>query len=422
MVAYIFPPLGGGGVLRTLKFARYLPDFGWSPMVLTCRDGGGLPLDESLEGDIPERLSVERVTDPMGRFRRRREPGSGSKPGKGTPLRRAAARMMRFFPGDYPAWTLKVLGTGKSLIRRRDFDLVYSTSSPPDNHLIARFISRRKGIPWVADFRDPWTWNYLYEKPWPTRSLERWMERSVIREADAVVTVSEPLSEGYRGLLPPSQMDKVVTITNGFDPNDFPKQRSESTADDKIKVVYCGNFDRRHRPTRFLEALEILLKDRPLLRRRLTVRFMGAFPPEDCQFVGEKGLEEVVSIDGYRPYRECRSATAGADILLFLIYSGPGAEINLSGKLFQYLALRKPILGIVPDGAAREILKRSGLARLAEPSDEYGIAATLGDMIDDLQDSKRKPEANEDLIRNFEFPVLAGSLAEIFDKVTGGWR
>jgi glycosyltransferase involved in cell wall biosynthesis len=231
LVAYYFPPLGGAGVQRSLKFAKYLPELGWQPTVLTCSTGMRYTQDPSLTADIPAGLQVERasVLEPW------------------RPLLRSH-RLTLFLnrwlslPDRQIGWFPLAYRKGLKWLRGGFFSAIYTTAAPYTAHLLGLRLKRATGLPWIADFRDEWTQNPSLPNPSPLyRRLNKTWERQVLTEADRVLSVSEPITEGLQKLVEPTQRGKFHTLTNGYDPADFPAQ-SENRSSQKFTVVYTGSL------------------------------------------------------------------------------------------------------------------------------------------------------------------------------------
>jgi glycosyltransferase involved in cell wall biosynthesis len=224
MIASAFPPTGGPGVQRSAKFAKYLPQCGWGPVVVAANGDADLPRDESLLADLPADLPVHRLTgcDPrpaLRALRRSAGPLAGKLAWRGERL------INRLLAGMYPdrlvCWALRAFPRCRRLIDAHDVAVIYSTYSPASNHLLGWWLHAATGLPWVADFRDLWTDDYGYAPASRWRYwLDRALESAVLARADAVIAVSP----GQRDLLAarvPQASAKFVTITNGFDASDL---------------------------------------------------------------------------------------------------------------------------------------------------------------------------------------------------------
>ena len=255
MIAAAFPPTGGPGVQRTAKFAKYLPKFGWRPIVWTVDRVDEFPRDVTLADDLPEEVVVHR-SGRGGAVRAMQRALRGS---TGPSVRSRLARALgwrldrwtqrRSFPDAYARWARSSVRPLCRLVARQQVGAIYSTFSPPSDHLLGLALKRRTHLPWIADFRDLWTDDYRYDEPSPARArADRCLEQEILRAADVVIGVTKTQTEVLASRLPSSRA-KFVTITNGFDPSDFsglPETTNEEARNvGRFVLAYIGRLDHR---------------------------------------------------------------------------------------------------------------------------------------------------------------------------------
>jgi glycosyltransferase involved in cell wall biosynthesis len=278
MVAYFFPPLGGAGVQRTLKFAKYLPDAGWDPTVITVNARDYWMADDSLAAELGERVRVVRTASVTGLgMLKRMAPRHAGRPGA---PRRSAAGLRRLrtlaswflVPDAYVGWIPYAEAAGKRLLREMPFDLIYTTSSPDSAHLVGRALAREFHLPWVADFRDPWTRRLSYRPP--TRwhdARQRKLERAVLEEASQITVTAEATRDDFQARNPQITAGKVAVVTNGYDEDDFAPWADLHPAPDQMQILHAGQLN----PERPAE---------PFLHRRRT----AAQPPAPAHGTGQR--------------------------------------------------------------------------------------------------------------------------------------
>ncbi len=439
VIAYFFPPLGGGGVQRTLKFVKYLPDNGWNPIVLTVREGGYDAFDNTLARELSPDVRIIRTSsiEPTRFYRKVRarlssnsNPSSaGERGGKTGDIIRSLFDFV-FVPDDKLGWFPFALSEGKRLIKGK-IDLIYSTAPPYTAHLIAYHLKRAAGAPWVADFRDAWTRNSF--KRFPTtlhRNLEAYLERKVINSADRIITATEPLRREWLRAYPGLDASKLITITNGFDPQDF--EGIEPEISDKFTISYTGTFYAQRNPYHFLKGLGELLTEKEELKDEIRVNLIGKFDRVSDGIIEEAiqryGLREVVNSPGYVPHQEGISYLLGADVLLLVIASKEGEAI-LTGKIFEYLATRKPILALVPKCAAGELIEALEAGRIVPPEDIEGIKKAIYRFYLEYNEGASSPQPlsiNEGSLRSrlkaeklqsFTRQELTKKLSQVFEEV-----
>jgi len=400
-IAYYFPPLGGIGSIRAMKFAAYLPDWGWQPTVLAPFTGAH-PRDESLV--YSERHVIRTRAFDMSRFGKRvvglgESPGSAAVPGFRARLRRFAHRFL-YHPDAQIGWYPFAVAAGRRALRETRFDAIFSSSFPVTAHLVARQLHRESGLPWIAEFRDPWADVAPGARAGDRRDR---LERSLLRDADAVVTVSP----SWRDRFLEKGAARVEVVTNGFDPVDLP---TASPIDDFV-VTHLGSFYPRLQDLRVVwEALRRMRALEPGLRLR--VKFVGEVVGEVREQLAGYGLTDVLEATGFLSHRSALAATAPSSVL---IAAGFHAERPLyrgvvPAKLFEYLGSGLPILYVsAADTDAARLLDGHRACYVVEPGDVDGALHALAA-------SRREGRVQRDVGR-FTRQALAGDLARTFEGV-----
>ncbi len=384
LATYYFPPSGGPGVQRPLKFVKYLPGFGWRPVVLTVRpeDASYPDRDPALEAEIPPGVPVirTRAWDPYALYARllgkEKDAVVGvAFTGEGEPgARHRLARWVRanlFLPDARVGWTPFAGRAARKLLRETPIDVVMTTGPPHSTHLIGRALKRRAGMPWVADFRDPWTdIGYYGDLPftaWACR-LDARLERSVLEEADHVVTVSPSLKR----LLARKTTTPVTVLPNGFDPDDFRGTVPVETG--AFVLAHIGTLSASQNPGALWRALRSLLDagELPALRLRL----VGNVDPVVMRSLEAHGLADRTETIPYVPHDAAVRHMRRAALLLLSIPRVPDAEGIVTGKIFEYAASGRPVLGVGPlPGDAAALLEETGAGRLFAYDDAAGMTA-----------------------------------------------
>ncbi len=430
IVAYYFPPSGGPGVQRVLKFARYLPDFGWDPAVLTVSGADYPARDESLLAEIPDTVPVVRtpIPEPYDLYRTL----TGKK--KGTPVdvnvnyaagrkvtvkERAAqwVRGMFFIPDARAGWLLTGIRPGVDLARRFGADLVYSSSPPYTCALLGRAVARRAGIPWVPEFRDPWT-GFLSapRRPEPARSFERRLERGVYRDAPRIAVAWRGIADDFTGKYPREDASKFRLVPNGYDPEDL--EGISPRANPRFTVVYTGSMYGVRNPDAFLRAAETLLASGRMDPDRVRLRFVGRFGDEVRAMFRRPAVAAVVEEVPYVPHAESVAEILGAHALLLVVDDVAGSEGIVPGKVFEYIGARRPLLALAPDGAVAELVRRTAAGRVLARDDVGGIAEALAALYREwLRTGTTAFEGREDEVKRLSRRERTRDLAALFDEV-----
>lgn len=399
MICYAFPPLGGSGVQRSLKFAKYLPENGWLPIVLAgeaAHPGYDGEWDETLAREFPKDAFIYRasVLDPLSPVRTLwagSARAGATVPGQGRARRRTQGAVVRtarrlwrrwvYVPDDRIGWLLPALLEGCRILRQHDIRLIYSTSDPFTAHIVGYLLSRVSRRRWVADFRDPWTQYGQYYKYQGNcrKRLDEFVERVLITTPDAVIVPSEQTGELFRAKYGKYGVAPITTISNGFDDEDF--QEPQPRTDSRFTLTYAGRFNSpvTESPT-FLRSVRLLLDEHPEVAQDFVVRFVGAFGPQSARLVDTLKLGSVVERLGYRSHAECLAQIVSADALLLTINAGPGCEAVYTAKVFEYLAARRPILALIPAGAASQLIHDTNCGTVVGPVDTVAAKDALYDM------------------------------------------
>ena len=428
IVSYYFPPAGGSGVHRVLKLCKYLPEFGWDVEVLAPDDPKWIAHDPSLEQDVPDGVVVHRARYVGPDLALSDADRIAAADGWHEVTARAAIAGRRLLLPDAAApWIPFAVRTGVRAVRERRIDVVLTSSPPTSSHVVGNLISRRTGVPWVADFRDSWLANphrrYERRSVRYKRSLLGGIARQTMGLAAAVTAVTDVIreeAEGYTGNPVPSQ-----TISNGCDFDDFAAYEHRGAA--KLRLLHAGYFFGARSPRPLLQAVRSLLDRRPALRNVLEVRFVGGFRTADREWAQSLDLGPVMSVEGTLPHDQTLRAMKEADALVLLIPSASGiGKTVLSGKVFEYLAAERPILGLVPpDGAAADLLRSAGHDWIADPDDVDAITATVERLVDAwignrLPDVVIPPELRARLDRRARAEEMAAVLSDVTGRTAVG--
>jgi hypothetical protein len=353
-ITYYWPPAGGSGVQRPVKFVKYLREFGWEPIVFTVANGEYPEKDSSLQDDIPEDVQVIKAStlEPYSLFRKitgnkHRVDANlfHSKKRKGIVSKLLFwVRSNLFIPDARVLWILPSIIKLYPFLRRNKVDAIISTGPPHTVHIIAKRLSKLFGIPWLADFRDPWTKIDYFEKldlsPL-ARKIHQRLEHRVLTTADCVVTVSPFLA----GELEKLSSRKVHVLTNGFDEDNFPKM--PSMLDRKFTIVHMGMLGEARNHAIFWQALDELVQENEDFRKALEVRFYGKVDASVSRDI-TPALGGKIFIEQYVEHSEVPGILRRAHLLYLPIHDCAIDVGFLPGKLFEYLAARRPILSIGP--------------------------------------------------------------------------
>lgn len=421
ILTYYWPPAGGPGVQRVLKFAKYLPFFGWRPVILTVANGEYPAMDDSLVKDTAEDLSVYKTASLEPFFLYRQFTGQKSDDKISTfvltedsqaGFKKRLASFVRgniFIPDARIGWKPYAVKQGMRLIKNENIDLIFSTAPPMSTHLIAKTLAKKSGLPWVADFRDPWTDVFYYHNLKRTKAavaVDKRLEKSVLSSANAVITVSSMMKELFQR----KASNTYHVIPNGFDTDDF-DTIAAAPDDGKIHIVHAGHLAVNQNPVGFWAALQKVLKINPQLQHTLQLDFYGSIHSKVHQSLIEFNLESITNFHCYVPHDQLVAVMKRAALLLFVIPNTSYAKGIPTSKLFDYMGAGRPILGIGPeDGDAADFMRMAQCGQVIDDSN----AKTLETFLKQLGQSITLENENT---MQFTRRVLTHNLANILKNV-----
>ena len=382
IITYYWPPSGGSGVQRWLKFVKYFRNFGIEPIVLTIApEFAALPnLDESLEHEIPAGIEIHktRAKSPFGFYRKMKK---GAIPNSGFAGEGKASffdNLFRFIRGNFfipdarIGWNKFALEKARELIHLHAIDTIITSSPPHSTQLIGLQLKKEFKLKWLADLRDPWTEIYynklLFRTNWAKRIDYRY-EQACLQNADTLIVVSEDIKQRF-GEKRETILEKIHVIPNGFDEEDFSKVQTKNDAEVKY-ISYVGNLGLQYPVDGFLETFAEIIKK----ENNWKLYFVGNCHKGIKTIVDKLNLTDSVEFVPYVNHSEAIDFMIKARILLLII---PEIENNkgiLTGKLFEYLATGNPILNIGPkDGDAAAILKENAVSVTLNPTEKQEIA------------------------------------------------
>ena len=409
---------------RTLKFAKYLRDAGVEPVVLTVEAGAYPSLDPTLAADVPDGVEVvrTRALDPFGLYgaltgRSRREAVAVGSVQADSLGKKAGlwARANVFLPDARVGWVPFAARAARRLVRAGRVDAVLTSGPPHSTHLVGLALRRTlaaRGVPWIADFRDPWTGiNFYDELPMtaPARAFDAALEHRVLRAADAVVTVSPTWArelEAKGGLAPGA----AWVIQNGFDPDDL--DHPAPPTPDVFTLVHVGSLYGSRNPEALWAAVAALRGRGGL--GRLRIRLVGRVDDAVRASLDRHGLTAITDEGGVVTHAEAVAEMAAAGLLFLSIEPVRNADGILTGKLYEYLASGRPVLALGPPGGdAADLLTETGGGRLLDWTDADGIEAALRDAYAAWERGEPQPGAAPDALAPLSRPAQTRELAAL---------
>ena len=459
VIAYYFPPLANSGVYRTVKFVKHLQQYGWQPYVLTTTElEGSFGSDNDLLGEISDSILVSRETSPSPKpytwmsqllARGKSEPfatnsdedrnrnSSNKKAGEQSDNRSLVTKIKRALGWplhqiEYPIidpqiyWSIKIIPLAIRLIQMHRIELVYTSSAPFSTLITGMLLKAMLHRPWIADFRDPWTFDtILYHTSGMRSALNQYLERKALSYADRVICVNNDMATKFAKLLPPEDNKaKVQIITNGFDLVDFDRDNAHdrNNSSDVLALAHLGTVVAGPISS-LIHALAVLGQTDAgrVTLTRLKFDFWGHYWNnlssdellENLHRSGKIQFHKAVS------HRDAIAIMQSVDILLFMNDDGPYWATVHRGKIFEYIASGTPILAISPEGVATQLIAETCTGVSVRSTDYIGLASLLEEIVDDYDGFREKYyHPKWEIISQFDRRVLTGELAREFDAVT----
>lgn len=377
ILSYYWPPGGGAGVQRWLKFVKYLREFAWEPVVYTAENGEMPVIDLSLMKDVP--TGVEVLKRPIWEPYRLYKWFSGRKKGdkinasflnenKTPGLAEKISIWIRgnfFIPDARVFWIRPSEKFLNAYIQKNNIQFLISSGPPHSMHLIALALKRKNpNIRWIADFRDPWTHIDFYSKLMLSRfadQIHKRLEKEVLHAADAVLSIGHTMSEEFKQLYLASggkMVNKFKVITNGYDEEDVGENHQKK--DELFSLAHIGTLVKDRNPEVLWRVLKKLVKENHDFAARLQIKLVGKVDRFVKEQLLSNGLEQYVKYIEYLPHNEVIREQQKSSVLLLLVNNTPNAKGILTGKIFEYMASGSPVLAIGPeDGELAQIVQET---------------------------------------------------------------
>ncbi len=438
MVSYAFPPEAYVGGRRTLKYCKYLGQFGWRPIVITIKPRSDAFQDARLSEQLPEDVVVLRtrdwdtasIVDTVSRWLSRvkrssagsqrhdaRSPESGARTPEPARARswfarakQVVCRILLESPDSHVLWVPLAIARGARVLLTEHVDVIYSSSPPHSSHLAAYVLAKCFRKPHVVDFRDPWVTDSGMFQRW-----QKFAKRLVVTNAAKLVVVSPGEPDDLRAELPQLEAGRMAVLTNGYDPDDFAAGAGPAPDSRHFTITHAGTIY-RETGREFFDALEQLVAGNAALRDVLRVNLIGEIDAEHRERVRRLEATGVVRSLGLLPHQTTIAAVQASDVLLILQRGGTSAASHIPAKVFEYLFAAKPILAIAAPGSLAEMLTASGLGVTVAPGDVAGLARAIEALCRDRRDGSRRMEPNPAYISRFDRRNLTARFADLLEE------
>ena len=427
IVSRAFPPINASGAIRVGKLAKYLSDFGWEPIVLTVKNMG------RLQGSLPVEINPKNIvripyfdlSHSLMQLVGDNEAGNGDDRSDICIKSKLLAILQKLgviiynlsiFEKILPqpiGWYFPARRVSRRIIKGQKFDAIFSSYSPSASHFIASYLQRKTHVPWIAEFRDLWSLNPYSRVSNPLQFLRRQTEKNVLKNSCLLVSTSDQGAHQLKEL----HGKETAVIFNGFDEEDYMETVPLCP---KFTITYVGNlYSRKRDPTTLFQALKRLREEGRVTSDNLVVRYFG----NDLErfvspLIQKYQLQDIVTVHGFVPFREAIRRQKESTVLLLLEWDNPSAKDIYTGKIFEYLGARRPILAIgYKSGVIDKLLSKSGTGILV--NEVEGMNNILSCWLEEWHKSKEissywRPNIN--IIQRYGRKEQAKQLAQLLDK------
>ena len=426
IITYYWPPSGGAGVQRWLKFSKYLRDYGWEPVIYTPENPEAPSIDDSLTQDIPEDIEVIKlpIVEPYSAYKRFVGMKQGDKVNAGFLQEKEKPgfaenfaiwlRGNLFIPDARRFWINPSVKFLKKYLSEKPVSAIVSTGPPHSMHMIAYHLHKKLNISWLADFRDPWTGIDFYHQLKLTKladTLHHTMEKKVLKSADSVVVVSNQMVTDFQALWE----REYKLVTNGYDEQDF-MPLSQDQLDTKFSISHIGSLNAARNPEMLWNVLARMAKENAAFAEALQIKLVGKVDINVLKSIAKFGLTKYLYRVDYLSHKDAMLEIQKSQVLLLLINNTPNAKGILTGKVFEYIGSGRPILCIGPEnGDAAEILNESQAGQTADYENETGMHAVLTDYF--TRFSEQRLENNAGNLLKYSRRSLTAEIASVLNEI-----
>jgi len=414
VIAYYYPPMGLSGVQRTLKFTKYLKNYGWEPVVLTTAETGYFAHDDFLLKEVEENnIKVVRVggNDINSRLGKK---GTIKMPPEY--LRKILSRLIYtfFIPDNKTGWCKKAIVKAREILSSDKFEMIYVSGPPFSSFIMAAKLKAEFNLPLIVDYRDLWYGSQFAFYPTPFHIyLHKRKEYKVLKAADKIIATNRKVKEKILNYYKFLTFEDIYIIPHGFDPRDFDNLIPEQKNNNKMILAYSGIFYEFITPKYFLKGFKKLSIERPDIAANIELHFVGLLRRENEKLIRKLGLQSFVKQHGYLNHRDALIKTISSDVLWLMVGKSRNIETHSAGKLYEYFGTGKPILACLPDGALKNAAEEYGASFITEPDNVNQIKDALIKIFE-LYKSQSLPAPNKEFVEKHRRDYLTELLTKQF--------
>lgn len=418
IITYYWPPSGGSGVQRWLKFVKYLGKYDVEPIVYTVDNPNYAIIDKSLQNEVPKTVEILRqpIKEPnnlLAFFGSKKQQTSAGFLDTNPSFLGKIAQYIRanfFIPDARKFWIHPSVKFISEYLKKNPVDVIITTGPPHSLHLIGLQLKKKIGVKWIADFRDPWTAiDYFHRLPLTKKAIQKHLqlEKEVVSNADCVLVVGNTMKENY------SKFNKnIAVITNGFDDNIV---ENVTKLDTKFSLVHIGMMNADRNPKVLWKVLSEIISNNEEFANDFQLKLIGKCADEVFESIKNEGIISHVEFIDYLPHNKVLAFQKSAQVLLIAVNNVPTAKGIITGKIFEYLQAKRPILAIAPtNGDLAEIIKSTNSGKTIDFNDEILLKKTILELYNAYKNHNLV--VNSKNIEHYHRKNLTSKLAEIIKQ------
>jgi hypothetical protein len=414
VIAYYFPPMGLSGVQRTLKFVKYMKNYGWEPIVLTSAQTGYFAHDNSLLQEAESTgVKIVRVG---GSDINSKLASKGTVRMPAEIIRKILSRLSYTFyvPDNKIGWTKKAIVKAREILKSEDIEMIFVSGPPFSSFIMAANLKKEFNLPLILDYRDLWYGSQFAFYPTPIHLyLHKKKEYMVLKAADKIITTNRKVKEKILNYYKFLTFEDIYIISHGYDPQDFQDLVPEKKNNQKMILTYSGIFYEFITPKYFLKAFKMLSEERPDIAAYIELHFVGMLRTENEKLIRKLNLQSFVKEFGYLNHKDALVKVISSDVLWLMVGRARNIETHSAGKLFEYFGARKPILACLPDGALKSAAEEYGASIITEPDNPEQIKSAIISIYE-LYKNNSLPKPNEEFVEKHRRDFLTELLTKQF--------
>lgn len=429
-ISYHFPPSGSTGAIRATKFVKYMPQYGWKPIVIACKNSFnfGVPENAELLNEVASDVGVFKTfsIEPLNYFWRRSNErkvlnSSSSEQTNSVSMKKTILNKIKFFildilnmPDRHQGWIPFAFLKGMQIIFKNDINVIFATNPPPSALITGYLLSKFTKKSLIVDYRDPWTpasWAHKNFKIFEKINIR--IEKTILNHAKYIISVSDERARELQKLYPDIGIDKHIVITNGYDA----EERGQDSAElfDKFTFIHAGHFYSDDGIKDFVDILIDIGSNDFNLKENIRVLFAGTKPSQ--QLFSKLENLGIASYLGRIPRRQCLNIIAKSHISLVFLKNDKLSFGCIASKVFDCMALRKMVLAVVPNGATKDLIKKTGIGISISPGDKHGLKKTILNLCHLYKNGGLRISPDEILISKYDRRELAKKLVFLCDDL-----